>query len=80
MAHNRFSDFHCVYTFIEVVHTELIRFNRTEYPAFESLSKLSEAAAAVIIALISEENKSREKGKKEGNTEDFMKLCLQTYG
>ena len=62
MTHYHFSDFHCVYTFIEVVHTELIIFNRTEYPAFESLYKISEAATAAIIGLISEENKSRKNG------------------
>ena len=55
MTHNRFSDFHCIYTFIQVVHTDIIKFVRTEYSAFESLSKMirEQAAEAVIIAVIS---------------------------
>ena len=55
MTHNRFSDFHCIYTFIQVVHTDIIKFVRIEYSAFESLSKMirEQAAEAVIIAVIS---------------------------
>ena len=63
MTHNRFSNFHCVYTIIQVVHTEFIKVVLTEYSAFKSSSKMiqEQAAAAVIIALISEKNKSRKK-------------------
>ena len=64
MTHNRFSNFHCVYTIIQVVHTELI-IVLTEYSAFISSSKMiqEQAAAAVIIALVSEKNKSKKKKK-----------------
>ena len=67
MTHSRFSDFHCVYTFIQVVHTEFIKVVRTEYSAFKSLSKMKQeqAAAAVIIALIYGKSKSKEKKQKE---------------
>ena len=66
MTHNRFSDFHCVCTFIQVVHTEIIKVVWTEYLAFTSLSKMSpeQAASAVIIALISKENMSKKKKQK----------------
>ena len=65
MTHNRFSDFHCVCTFIQVVHTEFIKVG-TEYLAFMSLSKMSpeQAASAVIIAQISKENMSKKKKQK----------------
>ena len=61
MTHNRFSNFHCVYTNIQVVHTEFVKVVLTEYSAFKISSKIipEQAAAAVIIALISEKNKSR---------------------
>ena len=51
------------------VHTEFIKVVLTEYSAFKSSSKMiqEQAAAAVIIALISEKNKSREKGEKKKN-------------
>ena len=67
MTHNRFSNFHCVYTIIQVVHTEFIKVVLTEYSAFKSSSKMiqEQAAAAVIIALISEKNKSRKNRKKK---------------
>ena len=67
MTHNRFSNFHCVYTIRQVVHTEFVKVVLTEYSAIDSSSKIiqEQAAAPVIIALISEKNKSREKGKKE---------------
>ena len=54
-AHNRFSNFQCVYTIKQVV--------LTDYLAFKSLSKIiqEQAAAAVIIALIFEKNKSSER-------------------
>ena len=60
MTHNRFSNFHCVYTIIQVVHAELIKMF---YSTFKSSSKMIQEldAAAVIIALISEKNKSRKK-------------------
>ena len=67
MTHNRFSNFHCVYTIIQVVHTEFIKVVLTEYSAFKSSSKViqEQAAAVVIIVLISEKKNSRKKGKKE---------------
>ena len=45
---------------------ELIKIVLTEYPAFKSLVKMiqEQPAAAVIIALISEKNKLREKQQK----------------
>ena len=62
MTHNRFSNFHCVYTIIQVVHAELIKM-LLKYSTFKSSSKMIQEldAAAVIIALISEKNKSRKK-------------------
>ena len=67
MTHNRFSNFHCVYTIIQVVHTEFIKVVLTEYSAFKSSSKMiqEQAAAVIIIALFSEKNKFRKKRKKE---------------
>ena len=61
----RISDFQ-IFTFIQVVHTELIKVVRTEYSAFKSLSKMiqEKAAAAVVIAIISKKNKSRKKRQK----------------
>ena len=70
MTHNRFSDFRCIYTFIQFAHNGFIKVVCIEYSAFKSLSKMSEeqaaaaaaaAAAAVIIAIIFEKNKSRKK-------------------
>ena len=52
MTHNRFSNFHCIYTIIQVVHTGFIKVVLTEYPAFKSLSKMSqEQAAKAVITL-----------------------------
>ena len=69
MTHNQFSKFHCIYTIIQVVHTEFIVV-LTEYSAFKSSSKVNkeQAVAAVIIALISNKSKSRknQKRKKSG--------------
>ena len=67
MTQNRFSDFQCVYTIVQVVHTEFIKVVHIEYSTFKSSSKMiqEQAAAAVIIALISERNKLRKKRKKE---------------
>ena len=67
MTQNRFSNFHCVYTIIQVVHTQFIKVVLTEYSAFKSSSKMiqKQAAEAVIIALISEKNKSKKKKKKK---------------
>ena len=31
MTHNRFSDFHCVYTIIQVVHTEFVKVVLTSF-------------------------------------------------
>ena len=64
MTHNRFSNFHCVYTFIQVVHTEFIKVFRV----------FKQAPAAVIIALISEKNKSRkEKQKRKVDIKPWFK-------
>ena len=59
MTHNRFSNFHCAFTIIQVVHTEFMKVARTDYSAFKSSRKMiqKQAAAAVTIALISEKNK-----------------------
>ena len=67
VTHNWFSNFHCVYTNIQVVRTEFIKVVRAYYSAFKSSSKMiqEQAAAAVIIALISEKKKSRKNRKKE---------------
>ena len=66
MTHNRFSNFHCAYTVMQVVHTEFMKVVRTDYSAFKSSGKMiqEQAAAAVTIALISEKNKSRKNRKK----------------
>ena len=61
-----FQIFICVYTIIQVVHTEFIKAVHSKYSAFKSSSKMiqEQTTAAVIIALISEKNKSRKKNKK----------------
>ena len=66
VTHNRFSDFHYLYIFIQVAYTEFIKVVFAEYSAFKRSSKMiqEEAALAVIIALISKKNKSREKRQK----------------
>ena len=66
MTHNRFSNFHCVYTVIQVVYTEFIKVVLSEYSAFKSSRKMiqKQAAEAVIVVLISEKNKSKKKKKK----------------
>ena len=79
---NRFSDFHCVWTFIQVVHTEFIKVVCTEYPAFKNLSKIrqEQAVAAVIIALISEKNKLRKKRQKsKGGIKPWLKRRKNFY-
>ena len=62
-----FQIFICVYTIIQVVHTEYTKVVLTKYSTFKSLSKIiqEQAAAAVIIELIPEKNKSRKTRKKE---------------
>ena len=67
MTHNQFSNFHCDYTNTQVVHTEFIKVVHTDYSAFKSSSKViqEQAATEVIIALISEKNKSRKNRKKK---------------
>ena len=57
----------CVYTIIQVAHTELIKVVLTKYSALKSSSKMiqEQAAAAVIIGLISDKNKSRKRDKKQ---------------
>ena len=76
MTHHWFSDRHCIYTIIQVVHTKFIKLVHREYTDFKNLSKIiqEQAAAAVIIALISENNKSKEK-KQKGRV--YMKPWLK---
>ena len=52
---------------MQVVHTEFIKVLRTDYSAFKSSSKMiqEQAAAAVIVELISQKNKSIKNRKKE---------------
>ena len=52
---------------LQVVHTEFLKVVRTEYSAFMSSSKMiqEQAVVAVIMAPISEKNKSRKKGQKK---------------
>ena len=75
MTHNQFSNFHCIYTIIQVVHTKFIKVVLTEYLAFNSLSKMiqEQAAAVIIITLISEKNKSRKKRKKK------RRVCVKLW-
>ena len=56
MTHSQFSNFHFVYTIIQVVHTEFIKVVLTDYSAFKSLSKMiqEQTIAVIIITLISE--------------------------
>ena len=70
MTDNRFSDFHCVYTFMQVVHTEFIKVVRTDYSAIKSINKMSQdkTVAAVIFSTNSRENQKR-KNKKENRYE-----------
>ena len=70
MTDNRFSDFHCVYTFMQVVHTEFIKVVRTDYSAIKSINKMSQdkTVAAVIFSTNSRENQKR-KNKKESRYE-----------
>ena len=67
MTHNRFSNFICVYTIIQVVHTEFIKVILTKHSAFKNSSKMIQelAAAAVIIAFISEKISQEKRGKKQ---------------
>ena len=74
MTHNRFSNFYCAYTIIQVVHTEFIKVVRSDYSGFKSSSKLIQEQATVIIALISEKNKSRKNRQKE---ESVWNLALK---
>ena len=69
---NRFSNFHCVYTIIPVVHTEFITDIPTEYSALKSSSKViqEQTPATVIIARTSfREKQVKEKEKKK---EEFV--------
>ena len=72
MTHNWFSNFHCLYTIIQIAHTEFIKVVLTACSAFKGSSKMiqKQAAAAVIMALISEKNKSRKRRKKR-------KVCVK---
>ena len=75
MTRHRFSNFHWVFTIMQVVHTEFIKVVITEYSAFKSSSKMiqGQAAAAVIIALIS---KKISQGKRE-KRRVCVKPCLK---
>ena len=85
MTHNRFSNFHCAYTTIQVVHREFIKVVRTDYSAFKNSSKMmqKQAAAAVIIALTSVKTSQEKIENKEepvwnlGLKEE--KTCLQNW-
>ena len=61
---------------LQVVHIEFLKVVRTEYSAFMSSSKMiqEQAVVAVIMAPISEKNKSRKKGQKK---ESVWKLGLK---
>ena len=74
MTHNRFSNFYCAYTIIQVVHTEFINVVRTDYSAFKRSNKMiqEQAAAAVTIAVISEKNKSRKNRKKKKSLRETL--------
>ena len=63
MTHNRFSNFHCFYTIIQVVRNEFIKVGLTEYSTFKNSSKMiqKQAAEVIIITLISEKNNSKKK-------------------
>ena len=65
MAGIRVPDFHCVCTFMQVVHIEFVKVVRAEYSALNSLNKMSheEAISAVIVALISAKKTSQ--GKRD---------------
>ena len=67
ITQNRFSNFHCVYTIIQVVDTEFIKVVLTEYSAFKISSKMiqEQVAAAVVTALISKKKKSMKKREKK---------------
>ena len=75
MTHNQFSNFHCAYTIIQVVHTQFIKVVRTNYSAFKSSSKMiqEQAASAIIIALISEKNLSKK------NREKKRRVCMKPW-
>ena len=52
MTYNRCSNFYCVYTIMQVVHTEFIKVVLTEYSAFRSSSKIIQEQAAAAAATI----------------------------
>ena len=67
--------FHIFIAFIiQVAHTEFITDVLTEYSAFKCSSKMiqEQAAAAVIRALISEKNNSRNKRKRKKSVCETM--------
>ena len=71
IIHSRFSN---VYFRLHYhTHTEFIKVVLTKYPTVKSLSKMiqEQAVAAVIIALLSEKNKSRKKRQKTSLCETF---------
>ena len=66
MTHNRFLNFHCVYTFIQVVHTEFIKIALTEYSSFKSASRMiQEQAAGAFLRKTSQGKKKRKKSQCE---------------
>ena len=74
MTQNRFSNFNCVCTIIQVVHIVFMKVDLSEYSAFKSSSKMiqKQTAVAAVIALISEKNKSSVKGKKR-------RICVKPW-
>ena len=73
MTHIWFSNFHCAYINIQVVHTEFIEVVHTHDSASKSSRKMTQkkAAAALTIALTSEKNRSRKNKKR--------KVCVKPW-
>ena len=66
MTHNRVSGFHCIYSIIQVVHTEFIKVVLTDYSEFKSLSKMiQEQTAAAVITTQFPRKISQEKREKK---------------
>ena len=79
VTHNRFSNFHCAYTNVQVVHTEFIKVFRTDHSAFKSLSKMiqEQGAAAVITVL---HYFPRKTSKKKNNKKQKKKrVCVKPW-
>ena len=69
MTHNRFSDFDCVYTLIQVVHTQFVKVARTEYSVFMSLSKMIQEHAVNYYTNFSEKQAKEKETKKKSRYE-----------